>query len=417
MLVDGIVDETVLVDQRFPFEGGRNDFGSEVVGVVRSRCRHAGVGVGERILDDALDVVGVHTNANVGQRQNACQPLAFRRGRRRVRMDRPLVAVVLAGGTGTRLYPATRSDRPKQFQSFDGERSMLAETVRRAGFADEVYVLTRPAYAETVREHAPAAAVLTEPEPRDTGPALVYAAHRIREQLGDCVLCCLPSDHHVDGDFQATAETACEVAARTGSLVTIGIEPTRAETGYGYIEPGADHGDYYDVESFTEKPDAETARRYVDADYLWNSGTFAWTPDDFLAAARETKLGPLVEALEADDHAQGFESAPEISVDYAVLESADEVTVVPANYEWDDLGSWDAFERLLEADDEGNVALGDALTIGAHDNVLASDGHVAAVGVDDLVIASYDDRTLVVPKSKSQRVREVVARLREKERF
>ncbi|QCC52554.1 mannose-1-phosphate guanylyltransferase [Halapricum salinum] len=332
-------------------------------------------------------------------------------------MDRPLVAVVLAGGTGTRLYPATRSDRPKQFQPFGGERSMLAETVRRANFADEVYVLTRPAFAESVREHAPSAAVLTEPAPRDTGPALVYAAHRIREQVGECVLCCLPSDHRVDGDFQATVETACAVAARTGSLVTIGIEPTRAETGYGYVEPGADHGEYYEVESFTEKPDAETAQRYVESGYLWNSGTFAWTPTDFLAAASETELRSLVEALEAGNPERGFEDCPSISVDYAVLESAENVAVVPASYEWDDLGSWDAFERLLDADGEGNVALGEALAIDASDNVFASDGHVAAVGVEDLVIASFDDRTLVLPKSESQRVREVVERLRKEGQF
>jgi len=332
-------------------------------------------------------------------------------------MDRPLVAVVLAGGTGTRLYPATRSDRPKQFQSFGGERSMLAETVRRAGFADEVYVLTRPAFAESVREHAPSAAILTEPAPRDTGPALVYAAHRIRKQLGDCVLYCLPSDHHVDGDFTATARQACRIAIDTGSLVTVGVEPTRVDTGYGYIEPGVDHGDYFDVASFTEKPDTDTAARYVDEGYLWNSGTFAWTPDTFLASARESELEPLVDALGAGDPKRGFETVPSVSVDYAVLESAADVTVVPADYEWDDLGSWDAFDRLLESDEEGNVALGDAMTIDASENVIASDGHVAAVGVDDLVIASYDNRTLVVPKAQAQRVRDVVEQLREDDAF
>jgi len=328
-------------------------------------------------------------------------------------MDRPLVAVVLAGGTGTRLYPATRSDRPKQFQSFGGERSMLTETVRRASFADEVYVLTRPEFTESIHEHAPSAAVLTEPVPRDTGPALVYAAHRIREQLGDCVLYCLPSDHHIDGDFAATARQACRVAAETESLVTAGVEPTRADTGYGYIEPGVDHGDYFDVRSFMEKPDADTAQQYFQDGYLWNTGTFAWSPETFLASARDSELGPLVDALDAGDPERGFESAPSVSVDYAILESAENVVVVAADYEWDDLGSWDAFERLLDSDEDDNVALGDAMTVDASNNVIASDGHVAAVGVDDLVIASYDDRTLVVPKAQAQRVREIVERLRE----
>jgi mannose-1-phosphate guanylyltransferase len=332
-------------------------------------------------------------------------------------MTPPLVAVILAGGTGTRLYPATRSDRPKQFQSFGRDWSMLAETVRRAGFADEVYVLTRPSFADAVREHAPAAAVLTEPAPRDTGPALVYAAHRINEQVGECVLCCLPSDHYIDGDFDSTARQACRVAVETGSLVTIGVEPTRPETGYGYIEPGPDHATYREVESFTEKPDAETAREYLDSGYLWNTGTFAWTPTDFLACAEDTELAPLVRALESGDAEGGFESAPSVSVDYAVLETASDVAVVPADYEWDDVGSWDAFERVLDADEDGNVALGESLTIDAHENVIASDGHVAAVGVGDLVIASFDDRTLVVPKDQAQRVREVVEKLREDDAF
>lgn len=332
-------------------------------------------------------------------------------------MDRPLVAVILAGGTGSRLYPATRSHRPKQFLSFGGQASMFTETVRRAGFADEVYVLTRPAFADAVRTHAPAAGVLTEPTPKDTGPALVYAAHRIREQVGACVLCCLPSDHRIDGDFASTARRSCQVALDTGALVTIGVEPTRPDPGYGYIEPGTDHGRYYDVASFTEKPNTETAREYVDAGYLWNTGTFAWTPADFLSAARETDLEPLVSALEAGDPDGGFESVPSVSVDYAVLESADDVAVVPTDAEWDDLGSWDALARFLEQDGDGNVTLGESITIDAHDNVLASDGHVAAVGVADLVVASFDDRTLVVPTDQAQRVREVVDQLRDLDAF
>ena len=177
-------------------------------------------------------------------------------------MDRPLVALVMAGGTGTRLYPASRSDRPKQFLPLgDGDDSLLAETVSRAGFADEVFVVTGPEHADRVRERVPEAGVLVEPDPKDTGPALVYAAHRVREQVGDCALLCLPSDHHVAGDFAATARRAAAVAVETGGLVTVGVEPTRPATGYGYVEPGTDHGEYFDVAQFREKPDRETADR------------------------------------------------------------------------------------------------------------------------------------------------------------
>ncbi|MFC7075047.1 mannose-1-phosphate guanylyltransferase [Haloarcula halophila] len=330
-------------------------------------------------------------------------------------MDRPLVALVLAGGTGTRLYPASRSDRPKQFQSFGHEQSLLARTVERAGFADETYVLTREDYVEGVRERAPGAAVLTEPEPKDTGPALAYAAHRIREQVGDCVLLCLPSDHHVEGEFQAVAERAARTAAETGGLVTVGIEPSRAATEYGYIKPGASVDGYSSVERFHEKPDESTARAYVEEGFYWNAGLFAWTPTAFLAAASETPLGPLIERLD-DDPAAAFDAVESVSVDHAVLERAEDVYVVPADLAWDDLGSWDALERVLD-DTDGNAVLGDALLIDADGNVVATDGHVSVVGVSDLVVASFGDRTLVVPKAQAQRVREVVARLRGEDAF
>jgi len=350
-------------------------------------------------------------------------------------VNRPTVALVLAGGTGTRLYPASRSDRPKQFLAFDGDRSLLAETVARAGFADETYVLTRPDLADDAREHAPAAGVLTEPEPRDTGPALVYATHRIREQVGDCVLVCLPSDHHVEsedtteesdlgtervppanGEFAATMERAARVASETGDLVTVGVEPTRPETGYGYLKPGDERetsagGAYYPVTTFTEKPDQGAAMRYRHHGYYWNAGMFAWTPDAFLREARETPLGPLVEALDAGDAEGGFDAVDPVSVDDAVLEATDRAAVVPATFEWDDLGAWDAMWRVLDTDADGNATLGDTLAIDAEDNVVATDGRAGVVGVDGLVVASYDGHTLVVPRREGQRVREVVAEL------
>jgi len=231
------------------------------------------------------------------------------------------------------------------------------------------------------------------------------------------VLVCLPSDHHVpEADaaaFAATMERAAGVAAETGGLVTVGVEPTRPATGYGYVAPGADRGTHHDVDRFVEKPDAERAAAYVERGWLWNAGVFAWTPAAFLAAARDSPLAPLVAALAAGDPERGFAAVDPVSVDRAVMERAEDVAVVPADFGWDDLGTWDALGRVLDADAAGNVRLGDTLAVDASDCVLASDGetHVSAVGVEDLVVASYGDRTLVVPRARSQRVREVVREL------
>ncbi len=326
-------------------------------------------------------------------------------------MDRPLVAVVLAGGTGTRLYPASRPDHPKQLQALGRDRSLLAATVERAAFADETYVLTRPSLSDAVRDEVPDAAVLVEPEPKDTGPALVYAAHRIHEQVGDAVLCCLPSDHHVEGDFERTIRTAATVATETEGLVTVGVEPDRAATGYGYIRPGEAQNGFRRVTEFVEKPDETTAKRCVEAGYLWNAGMFAWTPTAVLEAARTSPLAPLVDALEAGEPNRGFDGVESISVDHAILERAEDVYVVPADFEWDDLGTWDALWRTAEKGADGTARVGATLALDTENCLLATDGHVSAVGVSDLAVVSFGDRTLVVPRGETERVREVVERL------
>ncbi|MFB6296658.1 MAG: mannose-1-phosphate guanylyltransferase [Halobacteriales archaeon] len=326
-------------------------------------------------------------------------------------MDRPIVAVVMAGGTGTRLYPASRSDRPKQFLSLGGGESLLARTVDRLGFADEIVVSTREAFADRIEEHAPDADVLVEPEGKDTGPALAYAAHHAREAYEDPVVLNLPSDHHVEGDFGATARRAVEVAAETGGLVTIGIEPDRPATGYGYIDPGREHERYHEISQFREKPDAETARAFVESGCLWNAGMFAWTPEALLREARESPLAVLLDALEDGDPERGFDAVDPVSIDYAVMEDAREAYVVPATFTWDDLGSWDAVDRVIEGD------LAETLTLDAENNLLAGDHHVTAIGVSGLAVVAVGDRVLVVPKEKAERVRDAVSELRAEELF
>jgi mannose-1-phosphate guanylyltransferase len=331
-------------------------------------------------------------------------------------MDRPIVAVVLAGGVGSRLYPASRRHRPKQLLALDGERTLLERAVARADFADEVVVSTRPGVADAVREAVPGVSVLVEPAGKDTGPALAYATHRVAGRFDDPVVLALPSDHRTEGSFEPAARRGTRVAAETGSLVTFGVEPDRPATGYGYVEPGVDRGAYAEVAAFHEKPDAETARGYVDRGYYWNAGVFAWTPAAFLSAVRaaDTPLAPLVDALDRDEPEAGFAAVDPVSVDRAVFERADDVAVVPLDIAWDDLGSWDAMRRVLPTDDDGTVVAGDASvrTVDAANNVVAGDDvHVSLVDVDDLAVVAYDDRVLVVPTAAAQRVRELVAKL------
>jgi len=366
----------------------------------------------------------------------------------------PVVAVVLAGGTGSRLYPASRSARPKQFLPLVGEESLLEGTVSRArDVADEVVVVTREGYADGVRERVPDADVLVEPAGRDTGPALLYATHHASERYGDCVVLALPSDHLVGEGFAPAVRRGVAVAGTEDRLITFGVEPTRPETGYGYIEPAAAEGAepatgsgpaWKPVRSFHEKPDAETAESYVAAGHYWNAGLFAWRPEVFLDAAATSPLADLLDALRSaselsgahpnvpsDDHPSArssdhpdvtaaFEATESISVDHAIFEGADDVAVVPVAFPWDDVGSWDALERVLDADGAGNVAGEDVTlrTLDAADNVVAADdAHVSLVGVSGLAVVAWDDRVLVVPKERAQDVKRLVRSLEDRGEF
>ena len=330
-----------------------------------------------------------------------------------------VIACVLAGGTGTRLYPATRADRPKQFLSLGGDRSLLVRTVDRLDVAEAVVVSTAPAFASGVRDRVDAD-VLVEPAARDTGPAAAYVTHRLAERGDDPVVLVCPSDHVVRDDdaFRETAARAARVAERTGRLVTLGIEPTRPDPGYGYLEPGPERDGWSPLDRFHEKPDRATAADYLARGFRWNAGIFAWRASAFLDAARDSPLAPLLDALDDGDPEGGFEAVPAVSVDEAVMEDAavrDEAALVPADFGWDDLGTWDAVGRQSEGE---NAAFAELTAVDATGNVVWSDdAHVSLVGVDDLAVVAVDDRVLVVPRDSANVVRTLVDRLRDEGRY
>ena len=351
-----------------------------------------------------------------------------------------LVPVILSGGAGTRLWPLSRELYPKQLLRLVAERTMLQETVARTeglpGLAPPIVICNenhRFMVAEQLRElgTAPQAIVL-EPQGRNTAPAAAIAALLVSGGAdADPVLLVLPADHVITDvpAFQAAVAVG-RVAAESGSLVTFGVVPDRAETGYGYIRRGAGPGPAFSVAKFVEKPDSATARGYVEAgDYYWNSGMFMFRASAYLAELGRyapAMLAACRAALAAAGRdldflrlpAQEFASCPSDSIDYAVMERTDRAVVVPLAAGWSDVGSWAALADALPRDAEGNVTAGDVLTEDSSGCYLHSTSRlVAAVGLRDHVVVETKDAVLVAPRDRVQDVKELVAELKARGRY
>ncbi|MDD3643114.1 MAG: sugar phosphate nucleotidyltransferase [Candidatus Krumholzibacteria bacterium] len=345
-----------------------------------------------------------------------------------------MYAAILAGGTGRRFWPASRAARPKQFLDLTGGGSMLAVTRRRLGRLvpkDRIIVLTVREQLDLVRRELPdidPGNIFAEPEGRSTAPSLAVACAMVRARGSDDPLLCCPADHLIDGDdsFASDVGTAAEAAA-SGVLVTFGVRPRYPATGYGYIEAGEPFGEgavARRVVRFHEKPDREKAARYIETGrFFWNSGIFLWRPSVFLSAwdrhlpAGSEPLRRIAGALSAGDAgsaASEYRKMPSVSVDYGILEKAEEVVVVPARFGWSDVGSWDALAGLLPPDEQGNVCAGRMETIDARGNIIYNPGGLtAAVGIDDIIVAVDGGCVLVCRKGESERVRDLLDRLRD----
>jgi mannose-1-phosphate guanylyltransferase / mannose-6-phosphate isomerase len=348
--------------------------------------------------------------------------------------------VILSGGSGSRLWPLSRKALPKQLLALVGSRTMIQETVCRArgeGFAAPI-VISNQEHRFMIAEQLRAAGItdakiILEPAGRNTAPAAAVAALKVIEDDPDGLLLLMPSDHIIlDQKAFLAAVTIAAKAARTGALVTFGIKPASAETGYGYIKsadaldgvPGA-----FAVERFVEKPDMATAERYLaSGEYYWNSGMFMFGAKSFLAEMERLQPGMLASCRDALSHAHrdidfirlgevAFLACPSQSIDYAIMEHVANAAVVPVDMGWNDVGSWDSLWSIAERSPEGNVILGDVFTQKACNSYIRSEGPlVAAVGIENLVIVATKDAVLVSNRNATQDVKKIVEQLESQNR-
>jgi mannose-1-phosphate guanylyltransferase len=346
-----------------------------------------------------------------------------------------LFGLILAGGSGTRLWPRSREARPKQFIDLLGPSTMLQDAHARLLPiipAERIVVATSREHVGTVREQlpdVPAENVLAEPEGRGTAAAIGFGAVAIRQRDANATMVVVTADHRIlkTDDFRAVVLAAAEVASE-GWLVTLGIQPSYPETGYGYVERGeplkaAAVREVYRVNRFVEKPDRATAEDYVRrGTFSWNSGMFVWRVDRILGELQRhmpalraglDEIGAALPNPSAGDVLRSvWPHLPKETIDFGIMEKADRVAVLPADIGWSDVGSWSAVYELSPRDNAGNVALGKVLPLDTRGSLIYSPHRlIATVGVDDLVVVDAGDVLLICPRARAQDVKRIVSEL------
>lgn len=355
-----------------------------------------------------------------------------------VNTQHALYVLILAGGSGERFWPLSRKAKPKQLLSLFSERTLLEQTVHRLdGLVkpDHILVLTNSIQAPAVREQLPqipADNIVEEPAKRDTAAAIALGVGWVAARDATATMIVLPADHLIQDDkgFRRTLLTAVAAADQTGELVTIGIKPTWACPGFGYIEldePIPVEGPegappVFTVKRFREKPDPELAATFLkEGHFRWNAGMFVWTVTSILSSLERHApvLGDFVQRLQSGDDFAAllhdiFPTLPKISIDYAVMEKAERVLMVEAGFDWDDIGSWSAVAKYLANTPEGNASNRDLSTIDATNNILYSDRegtHIALMGVHDLIVVQTADALLVCSRHEAEKIKNLIAKI------
>ena len=352
-------------------------------------------------------------------------------------------ALIMAGGTGTRLWPASRRNRPKQTLKLVGNRTMFEHTVDRIAPVfqpDHILVVAGGEHVSDLADQAPelpAQNLIVEPLGRGTAPAIGLGAIHLHRRDPGAVMAVLTADHFIANvdRFQRVLEAAAEVA-REEHLVTLGVEPSSPSTGYGYIQQGEALGktggfDVFRVARFTEKPDEQTARQMVESgDYTWNSGMFIWTVDRIIEEFQRqmpdlyVKLAEVEGVLGTDGYrptlARVWPTVEKEAIDYGVMEGAEDVAVVPVDIGWSDVGSWGSLGDLLasmgEEDSNGNVVVGQHIAIDTENSLVFGDERlVATIGLENMVIVDSGDAVLICPAGREQEVRDLVRLLQRRE--
>lgn len=349
-------------------------------------------------------------------------------------------SLVLAGGGGTRFWPLSRKDLPKQYLNLSGNSALINETIlRQAGLIpyEHTFIVTGKDQYKTLTEvllkEIPTENIFLESIGRNTAPCILLSAMKIFQKHGDGVMCVFPSDHYITNEtaFKNVLNDAIQLAEKTDNLITVGIKPTFPSTGYGYIkfEPGNRLGSGYEVTDFIEKPIYEKACHYIsEGSYLWNSGTFIWRVsvilDNFkrflprMYKQMERMRSYFWQESEEAELDKIYSELQSISIDYGILERSGEVYVIPGNYGWNDIGSWDSLGSIFPSDKFGNIVKADHLNIDSRECIIYGGKNIiATIGLEEMIVVSVNDATLVCPKSRAQDVKQIVELLKINGRF